>query len=215
MKCLSIPLLILAGLCSACQSGSAVSQSDEELNPIVSIMDSLKPEPTLLNWAADWTIDSVLVWEDKNGFNQAVLAHRVDEAYPGSMELEVRHYVQTDSGPHLMRKIIDFERECEFDNMAGYREGSVMTSDVDKDGFKELTFTYLLGCTSDVSPLPIKLLVLENGAKYIIRGTTRFPEQMGADEWSGKKEPDANFSTASAAIRQHMDTQWALHTVWP
>jgi hypothetical protein len=45
-------------------------------------------------------------------------------------------------------------------------------TDLDHDGVGEVTFAYLLNCAGDVSPARLKLLVLEDGAKYIIRGSS-------------------------------------------
>jgi hypothetical protein len=45
-----------------------------------------------------------------------------------------------------------------------------------------VTFAYTLACRSDVSPVTFKLLMLENGRKYIVRGESWNFE--GSDEYT-------------------------------
>jgi hypothetical protein len=100
------------------------------------------------------------------------------------------------------------DEKCDYDNVTGFAEGSLQITDVDGDGVGEITFAYRVGCVSDMSPVTLKLLVLEGGEKYIIRGTTVIDFGDG-DRVGGDKNVDASLKKAPAAIREHADAQWA------
>ena len=59
--------------------------------------------------------------------------------------------------------------------LKGFEFGKTTTaiSDLDNDNIGEITFAYRIMCSSDMSPWTLKLLTLENGDKYILRGTTK------------------------------------------
>lgn len=218
-------LLALFALLSGCKSNST-EEKTPPLDPLVedtgfqmaSPDQSLKPA-----WETGWEMDTIIAWTDLNGFNQAFFAHKETVKpedpesgfIPVSRELEVRHYVRQDTGLQLLRKVFDFTRDCGFDNMAYFRKASLGAMDVDENGVGELSFAYMLGCTSDLSPQTLKLLVLENGEKYIIRGNTRFPPEVGMDDIGGDKEVDPSVLEATKAIQDHMDAAWEVHSVWP
>jgi hypothetical protein len=139
-------------------------------------------------------------WIDRKGKNVLALVWQVED---GNKRLWAFHYIDGDK-PRLVRKVQDKEENCEFDNMAGFVAGSVGATDLDGDGIGEVTFAYDLGCVSDVSPTPRKLLLLEDGQKWILRGLAR-----AADGAGGTFKPDPAKGRWPAAFHRHATARWA------
>jgi hypothetical protein len=139
-------------------------------------------------------------WTDRKGKNVLALIWQVES---GSKRLWAYHYIDGDK-PKLVRKVQDKELDCEFDNLARFVDGSVGVTDLDGDGVGEVTFAYDLGCVSDVSPTPRKLLLLESGQKWILRGLAR-----AADGAGGTFKPDPAKSRWPAAFHRHAAAEWA------
>ena len=111
-------------------------------------------------------------WKDKNGINYFFTTLDGEGEYDTySKYMYAYHYIKTDDGFKLLRKTIDFVKDCEFDVILDLYPNSIIFLDLDKDGYTEITYTYKLACTSDISPCTAKLIMLENGDKYAIRGT--------------------------------------------
>ncbi|HUS65362.1 MAG TPA: hypothetical protein VMZ28_12505 [Kofleriaceae bacterium] len=194
------PLMLLAVL-AACDQPQTQTQTQTQppaLPPTSSTSDAAAPAgppprahtappSTLKDFAlldldtyerpAGLTQDGVEVvgmrWTDKNGPNVAVLIHQVEDGGDvTNRRLWAFHYIDGPPPPRILRKVQDKVESCAFDNNAHFIDDSLEVTDVDADGLAEVWFAYQLGCTSDVSPLPLKLLVIENGEKYILRGTT-------------------------------------------
>jgi len=86
-------------------------------------------------------------------------------------KLYLYHYVKLNNRFRLLRKIYDFQ-ECYIDEsiLLEILENSLSITDLDNDNIAEVTFIYRLVCQSDVSAIPMKLMMLENGKKYALRG---------------------------------------------
>lgn len=165
-------------------------------------------------------------WTDANGENivLASLAKTVRPHDPDgydvdflSKHLYVEHLVRktADEAYTRIRKIEDFEKDCQADNMLAFNEESLQITDLDKDNYKEISFVYTLGCRSDVSPDPMKLMLLENGEKYAIRGNTRSEHilryELGEDAVlpeSKDKKFDASFDKAPPTFKKFANDLW-------
>jgi hypothetical protein len=119
-------------------------------------------------------IVKTVTWTDKNGENTAVLTRREQ---PDATHLRVEHTAVAGAKRRTLRQVND---KVEFpsdedgcDLTAEFVASATGLSDLDGDGIKELSFAYRLACRTDMSPSELKLLVLENGDKYILRGTSR------------------------------------------
>ena len=55
----------------------------------------------------------------------------------------------------------DQTEKCDADMTVELRDAALEVTDLDRDGFGELTFAYALNCTSDMSPATLKLLTIE------------------------------------------------------
>ncbi len=135
-------------------------------------------------------------WTDKNGENILVVSivtkekeEKADSPSSLTKEIHFYHYVITNGKSKLIREVKDYENNCIFDNRLRLAEGSISITDLDKDNYAEICFVYFLGCTSELSPDNMKLILLENGDKYAIRGNTYVKEfSIG-----GETNVDGNF----------------------
>lgn len=138
-------------------------------------------------------------WEDSNGENNVLFTKSREELF-------VYHYSISGDNVKLLRRVYDFEKDCEFDLFINFIENSIDVTDLDKDNLGEITFAYQKACISDVSPKELRLLMLENGNKYIIRGTTSI-DKPGIKVDASKKV-DASFDKAPASFLLHAEEIW-------
>ena len=109
---------------------------------------------------------------DKLGVNYIVYSQS-KKSY-GDMhnkKLYLYHYVKSNNRFRLLRKIYDFQ-ECHESEaiLLKILDNSLSVTDLDNDNIAEITFVYRLVCYSDVAGIPMKLMMLENGKKYALRG---------------------------------------------
>jgi hypothetical protein len=158
----------------------------------------------------------ILGWKDKNGENLIVLTETKElwdsKEENRSKELYALHYIQQAGAWKLSRQIYDFVKNCPFDVMLNFVPNSLTVTDQDKDGLGEVTFLYTLGCRSDVSPDDLKLMLLENGQKYAIRGNTiLMVNGQISDDYNFTKPVktfDPAFAKAPAALKEYASQQW-------
>lgn len=154
----------------------------------------------------DAIIDKALQFEDKNGKNYLVattLQNRSDEWE--SKAILVQHYIEKSNKELvLLRQITDKEDHCEFDNDLQFLTESLRITDLDKNQYAEITFLYRVGCRSDVSPIVLKLMVLENGNKAAIRGKT-LPRGF---DFKKEKVADSSFNKLPKPIQDQANKLW-------
>jgi len=155
-------------------------------------------------------------WEDGQGTNYLLLTRTPDIREPGlsewggtmySARLYGYHYRQQDGGFELLRRITDFVMKCDADLTVAHIPASIAITDLDGDGLSEVTFLYEMNCTSDVSPLTLKLMMLEDGEKYAIRGTS-IVGIGGGRQIGGEKRLGEEFASAPGALRDFASTHW-------
>ena len=71
--------------------------------------------------------------------------------------------------------------DCDLDEFADFLYGSFRVTDADSDGLGEVLFAYHYTCAGGVDPASLKVLALEDGEKYIVRGQS----------WSSAQTRDA------------------------
>ena len=158
-------------------------------------------------------------WSDKNGKNYIVRtiteieygeeSGATDEeswtSY-GSQQIYAYHYATNSEGEvEEMRMVQDYVDMCEFDIMMSHEINSLSLTDIDGDSLAEVSFIYRLACTSDVSPSTQKLLLLESGVKYILRGNTQ------VEGFGGEFEIDESFNDAPEGFLSHCERLWSKH----
>jgi len=235
MKNIVLLLAILVTF-SQCNSKSTpsneLSESTENSNNILAnqqTTDQQKFEELIFNKKYLTTEEQILIsekikgvfvdgkkWRDANGENLALFSEqtiytKVPEAEGESLlsiELHAYHFALENNNYKLIREVKDFEKDCFFDNRARFIEESFIVSDLDGNNYGELFFMYRLGCSSDLSPDPIKLMMLENGEKYAIRGTTLVYIAPNEPEIGGEKQIDPEFSKKNRLHSQKANEIW-------
>jgi hypothetical protein len=154
----------------------------------------------------NYQVEKAVRFNDKNGANFLIIRMkelRTDNTH--SKTLFVQHYIETGKNKYkLLRQITDFEKDCEFDNDFNFISNSLTISDLDKNNYAEISFLYKIGCRSDVSPIGLKLMVLENGEKAAIRGKT-LPRNMG---FKDEKVEDETFKKLPKKIQEQANMLW-------
>jgi hypothetical protein len=184
--------LCLAPWAARAESPSARRLSESELP------SELRPAGQLV---------TALAWTDTAGENVAAFWRRLDEN-KGRARLQVDLWSRKPGKPGaLLRSVKDAVLDCEFDLVAEFVDAALGVSDLDGDGIGELTFAYRTTCTSDVSPLSLKLLVLEQRDKFIVRGSTRV-DVGGGQLVGGEKKADPALKRQPKVLA-HANAVWA------
>lgn len=135
-------------------------------------------------------------FEDAAGEHRLTVVRTVKRR---SATLQVTHEVKPPKGAWTkVFQANDFVPACEFDLTLELVKDSLQLSDADGDGAVEVSFAYVLGCRSDVSPLSLKLLLYEGSTKYALRGTSRV--LVGQDE-QGKPQFEGGDHQADPAFK--------------
>lgn len=151
-------------------------------------------------------------FDDANGKNIVLFTRKEKETHysegPGdrSIYLYAYHFADKGDGFKKLTDIKDWEKDCGLVNHAEFRFSTLKITDLDNDGFAEITFMYRLGCNSDPTPIPIKLMMLENGKKYAIRGTTRV--EMGTEHFGDEMNVDPSFNNAPKEFLDFAKKVW-------
>lgn len=70
----------------------------------------------------------------------------------------------------LIWSFSDVERSCPLDITADFLPGSVTITDLDGDGIAEIKFQYAMACRGDISPARMRLVLIEDGKEYSLKG---------------------------------------------
>lgn len=160
------------------------------------------------NFSYRGEVVDVRSWDDKNGRNYFVLCRSEfpHEDTALSVALFAHHLVQEQDSVRQLRFVRSAERQCQLINRAAFSP-DIRLTDLDKDGLYEVLFAYVGGCTSKEEPLPIKMVMLENGQIFIIRGTTRLASGEG-----GKKRVEFSFFFAPPEFVKYANHLWRSYT---
>lgn len=153
------------------------------------------------------------MWQDANGVNVVAFSQKTKvETHLESgddittYELHVYHYKKVDEKYELVREVKDFQKDCMFENRLRLIDNSISITDLDNNNYAELCFVYRLGCTSELSPDVLKLIILENGEKHAIRGNTLV--DYGFEKVGGETNIDKSFDKASKEILNYAKCVW-------
>ncbi|HUJ59547.1 MAG TPA: hypothetical protein VLX92_13670 [Kofleriaceae bacterium] len=153
------------------------------------------------------TIDRVMTFSDKNGVNYVVFSWSKSDK-PPVRSLFVDHWVVPASGaPRALLPVRDFVEDCYMNAAtATFVDDAFGVTDLDGNGIAEVTYGYQLACRSDVRPATYKLLMVQNGAKYILRGSSRIDE--GGEIAGGEFKADPASSKWPAGFLAHATELW-------
>lgn len=135
------------------------------------------------------TLEYGYSWSDKSGINLLIFTKaekfvqwKGEEEGMGDkyVYLKVYHFAGNNDDYKLVRMIQDSNQEAcmnpPFDLAGNFIHESISITDLDNDNYAEATFMYLILCASELTPVPTKLLMIENGEKYAIRGDSYIKE---------------------------------------
>jgi len=232
-KQISILIVVSSLLIMFANCGNSKKSSSQPQNPIVSstndslrLNDVLKQESNnsikleLLNdeklpkeLKIQGNVLDYKVWKDKNGVNYAVITltdiiQNDNEEYTNT--IFGYHFVKkSDKTYQLKRKIQDFFT-CEFEDCKeglSLHKDSFTITDLDTNGYGEIAFIYQFYCSMDLSWANAKLMLLENGEKYPIRGNT-YVEDYGELEGNGLKIIGKEFDSANKEFKEYASELW-------
>jgi len=213
MKNLSLLTVLLLFLSACSNSGTNKEKLKEEK---AKVADNEVPE---MEKSPDYTINDFVMkgyspemaaqvvykgkvlkgkaWQDANGKNFVIFTEifdkeKADRDGVKDKFLYAYHFADKGDGYKKLRMIKDWEKECDLINHAEFRFKTLNITDLDRDNKAEITFIYRLGCNMDPTPVPMKLMMLEDGDKYAIRGKTAI-ERMNI---AGEMNLDASFNDA-------------------
>ncbi len=151
-------------------------------------------------------------WTDKNGKNIVIFTSKeILHEESKSTYLYAYHYTNSGTGFELIREVKDSYEKCDIANHTAFQKEYIKVTDMDNDGYGEITFTYRTGCNGDPTPVTQKLLLLENGEKYAIRGTTLIDGKkfgIGENTYGGKTNIDPSFDKAPAEFLNFAKEIW-------
>jgi hypothetical protein len=122
----------------------------------------------------------------------------------------VDHVVVPAGGtPRVLRTVRDQVDRCAREIVVEVRTDAFDVTDLDGDGIAEVTFAYEVGCRDGNDPMPYKLLVLEDGVKYILRGAMRRADPRGDGKAiGGGYEPAPAAAKWPKAFLDHAKAVW-------
>jgi len=194
-RAISIGALILAGTSALGTSTVAVEKVTIEGVPA-----ALRPKDGL---------ESAFRWVDPHGTNYLVVATRqADDPDDGtrSSYLTVVHGVCSAGTCRTLRQVKDWVEHCGEDIVLEFDPSSVTVTDLDRNGYSEVGFAYRQACKGDVSPDGLKLMLLENGTKYALRGSDK--AIINGRSVGGELEVDPEFKKAPHAFLEHAQALW-------
>ena len=152
-------------------------------------------------------IIKTLPFRDRSGDNTLVLSGRATRNSDGSSKGEIfayRFLRGADGAAQQLWRVRDFEEDCEFDLLAAFYMNRVAITDLDKDGTSEVWLPYALGCLSDPSQHPMKIIMYEGTQKYAMRGLSR---SLGGPAGDGGTM-DAALRSGPAVFRSYAQKLW-------
>ncbi len=197
---------------------NVVNDHNVEKQDDVVELEMLKFDPSIVNKLSGIEGDLLYgyKWKDKAGLNLLIFTREekfvpwpdaeYDDMGDNFVYLKAYHFSGTDDSYSLVRLVQDGETEgCgspPFALECDFFEKSISITDLNKNGYAEATFMYYNLCSSELSPIPTKLMMLENGEKYAIRGNSYIVEfDMGG-------EKNIDFGDADKELLDYASQTW-------
>jgi len=192
---------------------SAVAAADvPKVSPISAdqLPAGVTPKGDKLQWA--------MTFVDKNGTNYVLVSTHAESKNGGTVGPSNSSYLYVDpwvvpkgGKPRNLLPVRDFVVDCVMgDPSVKFHEDSFAVTDLDNNGVAELTFGYQLGdCASDVRPTTYKVMLIDNGTKYILRGKTRVKMGNHGETAGGDFTPDPVEAKWPPAFFTFVKNTWA------
>lgn len=150
-------------------------------------------------------IQDAYSWIDKNGLNIFIRSKLNVEK---GRYLYVYHFLEKEDNYIQVRKITDFVTNCDFEINAKHQLESIELTDINRDTIGEISFIYSVDCISDVSPATTKLILLNQGKKYAVRGVSKICINEESNQLMGGSYELGNELNAEPVIRRFMEKKW-------
>ncbi len=169
------PVLSLAVILLFCQAVSAApgSIATEDVTASVSLENFLGAEgiPVKALRFADRDGEHTVLYTITK--EKASKTPSADGDICRSQNLNVYRYTKENGTWKRKWRIHDFVQDCPYGLTLGYVPPMLQVTDLDGNGSAEIWSGYVVHCSSDVSPIPMKLIMYEKGTKYAVRGKSR------------------------------------------
>jgi hypothetical protein len=144
--------------------------------PALTLTELGEPEASALGFKGS-RLDLAHSFQDARGYNAVIVSSTHSESHGDepttTRRLWIEHVRHDTAGkPVVVREMKDIVEKCWGDATLVVVDGPTVT-DLDGDSIGEITVVYRIGCRSDVSPIGLKVLMIEDGTKYAVRGETR------------------------------------------
>jgi hypothetical protein len=159
-------------------------------------------------------IKQAVRWTDKSGDNIVITAETGDQQSKSGPSEDYReahlyayHYLVSKDSVRQTWKVHDFIKECPLDIEANFIENTFQVTDLNNDGIAEIWMMYLVTCTSDVSPVEMKIIMYQDDKKYAMRGHNKI-EYPDGQFMGGDYKFDKAFNEAPAPFRDFAKKLW-------
>ena len=152
-------------------------------------------------------IIKTLPFRDRSGENTLILSSQKTCGGDGTCGRKIfayRFLKGADGAARRLWRVYDFEEASEFDLLAAFYMNRVAITDLDKNGTSEVWLPYALGCLSDPSQHPMKIIMYEGTQKYAMRGLSR---ALGGPAGDGGTM-DAALRSGPAVFRSYAQKLW-------
>lgn len=137
------------------------------------------------------SLKDALRWSDKEGVHFTLITETGE--YP-SIKVQNENYrdaelfaydylVEKDRSVRKKWGISDFVKNCPVDINANFVKNTFQITDLNADGVGEIWIMYKVGCSGDISPIVMKLIMYQGQKKYAMRGRSRI--ELSANEKDG------------------------------
>jgi hypothetical protein len=150
-------------------------------------------------------------WRDSDGTKFLLVSTR--DTYGGnesSRYMTIIHAVCQAANCRTLRELKDSVEKCDESVTLEVDPGTVGVTDLDGNGHSEIMFAYRISCGLDDVVNDLKLILLENGAKYAIRGSEK--AVVEGKSFGGATKVDPAFEKAPPAFLSHALALWARLT---
>ena len=151
-------------------------------------------------------------WADNSGDNIVILSKEIkpEDTDGSDGNLYAYHFIVSGDSIKQTWRIYDHLKDCPVDMFLFFLDKSFAITDLNNDGFAEIWVMYKVSCQGDVSPVPMKIIMYQNGKKYAARGTTKVPISENRYD-GGNFSFDESFKSAPVEFRQYAEKLWKQH----
>jgi len=161
-------------------------------------------------------------WKDTKGnhvvFYSATGLYDSRDPDPGdgiNSEIFAYHYTYDDN-PDYAKRVWMFEESvlnCPLATILEFLDQSLRITDLNNNGDAEIWFVYRGGCTGDITPFGMSIVMYERDKKYMVDGEVQVilsnKEKIG-----GEYNYDRNFSSLPDNFRKYADELWKHYQLY-